>query len=257
MNTNEPAVLMEKEDNIAIVTLNRPDALNAFNVEIRDQLYEYILAINADPTTDAVVVCGAGRGFCAGADLTEFGTETTVIRKRRIRLQHDLWEEIRRMPKPIAVAMHGFSVGSGLEMSMLCDFRFAAPGTKLSLPEARIGMIPAAGGTQSLPRLLRQGQAMEFSLSGRQITAEEGVKLGMISALLPKETLVQDAIQFMKRIVQNNPQVSQWIKVLAAHGMDMPLSEGIAKERILIERSWKERKKRVAAIVSAQASTDA
>lgn len=187
---NIDAVLMEKDENIAILTLNRPDALNAFNVEIRDLLYHYVHIIHEDPTIEAVVVQGAGRGFCAGADLTEFGTANTVIQKKRIRLQHDLWEDIRRLQKPIAAAMHGFAVGSGLEMAMLFDFRYASPGTKLSLPEARIGMLPAAGGTQSLPRLVKQGHALDLAVSGRTITAEEGVRIGMISRIIDEEKLL-------------------------------------------------------------------
>lgn len=238
MSNFDPAVRFEKDGQIALITLNRPEKLNVFNVELRDQLYETILAIRDDPTVEAVVLTGAGRGFCAGADLTEFGTEPTVIRKRRIRLQRDLWEEIRRLPKPIAAALHGFAVGSGLEMSMLCDFRFAAPGTKLALPEAKLGMIPAAGGTQSLPRLLHQGAALEFALGGHQITAEEGYKLRLISRIVPKEELVKTTVDYMKVLVGSNPKASRWIKSLVAHGMDMPLSQALAREKVLVARSW-------------------
>ena len=243
MNTIDSSVRMERDGNIAVITLNRPEQLNAFNVEMRDQLYEIILAIRDDSTVDAVVLCGAGRGFCAGADLTEFGTNPTVIRKRRIRLQHDLWEEIRRMPKPIAAALHGFAVGSGLEMAMLCDFRFAAPGTKLALPEAQLGMIPAAGGTQSLPRLLRQGAALEFALSGRRVSAEEGYQMRLISRIIPMEELVKDTVDYMKVLVGYNSKTARWIKSLVAHGMDMPLEQGLARERVLVARSWAMRSK--------------
>lgn len=245
MNTLHSAVHMEKDENIAIITLNRPEQLNAFDVEMRDQLYEIIAAIRDDITVDAVVLRGAGRGFCAGADLSEFGTETTVIRKRRIRLQHDLWEEIRRLSKPIAVALHGFAVGSGLEMAMLCDFRFASPGTKLSLPEAQIGMIPAAGGTQSLPRLLRQGKALDFALGGYRVTAEEGYQMGLISRIVPEEELMQGTIDYMKAVVGQNAKTAGWIKSLVAHGMDMPLDQGIARERVLVARSWTQHSKEV------------
>ncbi|MFP7296469.1 enoyl-CoA hydratase/isomerase family protein [Neobacillus niacini] len=238
MNNFGPAVCLEKDGPIALITLNRPEKLNVFNVELRDQLYETILAIRDDPTVDAVVLSGAGRGFCAGADLTEFGTVPAVIKKRRIRLQRDLWDEIRRLPKPIAAALHGFAVGSGLEMSMLCDFRFAAPGTKLALPEAKLGMIPAAGGTQSLPRLVHQGASLEFAFGGHQITAEEGYKLKLISRIVPTEELVKTTVDYMKVLVGRNPKSSSWIKTLVAHGMDMPLAQGLARERILVARSW-------------------
>lgn len=239
---NNDAVLMDKDENIAILTLNRPEALNSFNVEIRDQLYHYVHIINDDPTIDAVVVQGAGRGFCAGADLKEFGTAHTVIQKKRIRLQHDLWEDIRRMPKPIAAAMHGFAVGSGLEMAMLFDFRFASPGTKLSLPEARIGMLPAAGGTQSLPRLAKQGHALDLAISGRTITAEEGVRMGIINRIIDKDQLLQETMSYMKGLVGRSPQTASWIKSLVSTSMDMPEADGVAREMILVERSWKQSK---------------
>lgn len=238
MSAIDQTVLLEKDGQIALITLNRPDRLNAFNVDIRDQLYEVIRAIRDDPTVDAAVLRGAGRGFCAGADLTEFGTETSVIRKRRIRLQRDLWEEFRRFPKPIAAILHGFAVGSGLEMAMLCDFRFAAPETQLSLPEAQLGMLPAAGGTQSLPRLAHQGLALDFALRGNRITAQEGYQLRLISRIVPKEELLPFTIDYMKKLVGSNPKSASWIKSLVAQGMDMPLTHGLARERALVARAW-------------------
>lgn len=237
MDAREPVIRLEKDENIALITLNRPEKLNAFSVEMRNLLYDMILAVRDDPTVDAIVLDGEGRGFCAGADLTEFGTEPPVLQKRRIRLQLDLWEEIRRMSKPIAVALHGFAVGSGLEISMLCDFRFAAPGTKLGLPEPTMGMIPAAGGTQSLPRLVHQGKALDFALSGKQIKAEEAIKLRLISDIFPEEKLIEYTVQYMKRLVAPNPMAARSIKSLVAHGMDMSLSQGLKRERVVAARS--------------------
>ena len=238
MSVIEPVVKLEKNGQIAVITLNRPEKLNAFNVEMRDQLYEIILMIKDDPTVHAAVICGAGKGFCAGADLTEFGTRPTVIEKRRIRLQRDLWEEIRRLPKPIAAVLHGFAVGSGLEMSMLCDFRFAAPDTILSLPEAKLGMLPAAGGTQSLPRLMPQGLSLEFAFNGNRITAVEGYKKKLISKIINSEVLLETAIHYMKKVVAKNAKSSAMIKSLVADSMDVSLQQGILREKILVERSW-------------------
>lgn len=242
---SEPVIRFEKDEQVAIVRLNRPEKLNAVGVEMRDALYEIICIIRDDPTIHAVVLYGEGKGFCAGADLTEFGTNPTVIQKRRIRLQRDLWEEIRRLSKPIAVALHGFAVGSGLEMAMLCDFRFAAPGTQLALPEAKLGMLPAAGGTQSLPRLVQQGFAIDFALSGYRITAEEGYKKKLISKIVEKEELVDTTIQYMKKLVSHNPKTASGIKLLVANSMDVSISQGILKERILVERAWAMKKETV------------
>ncbi|WP_042356048.1 enoyl-CoA hydratase/isomerase family protein [Bacillus rubiinfantis] len=238
MPEKSTAVILQKDENIAILTLNRPDRLNAFNVEIRDQLYEALLSFRDDPTVDALVICGAGRGFCAGADLTEFGVEPSVIRKRRIRLQRDLWDEFRRFPKPIAAALHGFAVGSGLEMAMLCDFRFAAQDTFLALPEATLGMIPAAGGTQSLPRLANHGFALEFALEGKRITAAEGYQQRIISKVVPNEALLETTIEYMKALVRKSPQTANWIKSLVVYGLDTPMEQGLLREQTLMARSW-------------------
>ena len=237
MEPEESVVVMEKDENIAVLSLNRPEHLNAVNAAMRDQLYEYILAIRDDPTVDAVVIRGIGRGFCSGADLSEFGTEPHVIQKRKIRLQVDLWEEIRKLPKPIAAAIHGFAIGSGLEMAMLCDFRFATRGTKLSLPESQIGMIPAAGGTQSLPRLALQGEALHFALGGQRISAEEGFKMKIISGIVEEKDISRFTVDFMKRITSPNPQTAKWIKSLVSHGLDTSIEQGLVREMILAARS--------------------
>ncbi|MGE7603029.1 enoyl-CoA hydratase/isomerase family protein [Peribacillus sp. NPDC097675] len=242
MESYDSVVRLEKEGPIALITLNRPDRLNAFNVAMRDQLYEIIMVIRDDPTIEAAVLCGAGKGFCSGADLTEFGTYPPVLKKRQVRLQRDLWEEIRRMTKPIAAALHGFSVGSGLEMAMLCDFRFAAPGTKLALPEAQLGMIPAAGGTQSLPRLVHQGLAMDFALGGQRITAEEGYRMKMISRIVPRDELIQFTVDYMRKVVEHNANSSRVIKSLVTNGLDMSLAEGLAREKVLIAHTWNKHK---------------
>ena len=242
MESIDSVVRLEKKGPIALITLNRPDRLNAFNVAMRDQLYEIIMAIRDDPTIDGAVLCGAGKGFCAGADLTEFWTHPPVLRKRQVRLQRDLWEEIRRMTKPIAAALHGFSVGSGLEMAMLCDFRFAAPGTRLALPEAQLGMIPAAGGTQSLPRLLHQGLALDFAMGGHRITAEEGYRKKMISRIVPRDELIKFTVDYMRNVVEHKANSSRVIKSLVTNGLDMSLAEGLAREKVLIARTWNKHK---------------
>lgn len=238
MADDNSGIQFEKKENIAVITLNRPEKLNAFNVEMRNRMHNMILVTQDDPTIDAIVFCGKGKGFCAGADLTEFGTDPSVLEKRRIRLQIDLWEEIRRLTKPTAAALHGFAVGSGLEMSMLCDFRFAAPNTKFGLPEPNMGMIPAAGGTQSLPRLVNQGLAMKFALSGKNIMVEDAVKMRLISKLVSEENLVDYTINYMKKLVSPNPHAARSIKALVAHGMDMTLSQGLARERAVTAQSW-------------------
>src|SRR5215216_3941014 len=135
-------------DGVAWVTLNRPAVLNAYNMRMRDELYEVLSAVRDDAEVRAMVVRGAGRAFCAGADLTEFGTAPSPTEARRIRFARDVWSVLSGLEIPTVAALHGFVFGSGLEMALFCDLRLAASGTLLGLPEVRLGMIPAAGGTQ-------------------------------------------------------------------------------------------------------------
>ncbi len=235
----ESIVLLERDENIAIITLNHPEKLNAVSVAMRDALYEQILAVQADPTIDGVILRGNGKGFCAGADLKEFGTIPSVIEKRKIRIQHDIWDEFRRCSKPIAAILHGFAVGSGIEMAMICDFRFAAPKTKISLPECALGMLPAAGGTQSLPRLMRHGWAIDFAMKGYYLSAEEAKARQIVTDIFEEEHLFDEVLSFMKRITMY-PKTAQQIKRLISSGMDRSLEQGLAFEQTLVKESYKQ-----------------
>lgn len=238
LNNEDNPILFDKDENIALITFNRPDHLNSFNTEMRDLLYEFMKIVRDDPTIEAAVFSGRGRGFCAGADLTEFGTDPSIIEKRRIRLRHDVWTIMTKLTKPLAVALHGFAVGSGLEIAMLCDFRFATKDVVLSLPEAKIGMVPAAGGTQSLPRLMKQGDALDFSLTGKRIIAEEGYHKHLITEIVAEEHLQSYTIDYMKQIVNTNPKVIEETKALIITGLDMPLDNGLRKEALVTKRFY-------------------
>ncbi len=237
-----PPIIYSRDENIVILTFNRPDQLNAVDTILRDALYEYIMNIKEDATVDGVVLTGNGRGFCAGADLTEFGHYPSIIAKRKIRLQHDIWEELRTLPKPIAVAMHGFAIGSGIEMAMICDFRFAAPDTKIALPEATLGTLPAAGGTQSLPRLVKQGEALSFALKGNTVLPEEALKMGLITSVFSKETLVNDTVAFMKNVTKYE-RTASYIKQLVSCYADQALEDRLKAEERVVTRVWQERLK--------------
>lgn len=235
----KPYVLLERDEQIAIITLNHPEKLNVVSVKLRDELYETILAVQADPTIHGVIIRGNGKGFSAGADLSEFGTVPTVIEKRRIRIQHDIWEEFRKCPKPIAAVLHGFAVGSGIELAMLCDFRFAASTTKISLPECSLGMIPAAGGTQSLPRLMKHGWAIDFALKGYYLSAVEAKNKQIITEIFNEDELMDKTIFFMKSITKN-AKLAQSIKRLVSHGLDKEIEQGLAFEQTLVLNYYKQ-----------------
>ena len=146
-------VLYTKNQGVAKITLNRPKVVNAYNVQMRDELFQILESIKDDDEILAVILSGNGtKGFCSGADLTEFQSNPSSIVSREARWQRDIWGLWMSIPKPFVVALHGFVIGSGLEMSYLCDLRLASKGTTFSMPETRLGMIPAAGGTQTIPR---------------------------------------------------------------------------------------------------------
>src|SRR3954463_4363595 len=147
-------------DGVAWVTLNRPAVLNAYNIRMRDELYEVLSAVRDDAAVHVLVLRGAGRAFCAGADLTEFGTAPSPTIARSIRFARDVWALLDGLAIPSVAAIHGPCFGSGPEMALLCDLRLAAEDARLALPEVGLGLIPAAGGTQTLPRAVRLGAAL-------------------------------------------------------------------------------------------------
>ncbi|MDO8751283.1 MAG: enoyl-CoA hydratase/isomerase family protein, partial [Dehalococcoidia bacterium] len=156
--TQFQTLIYEKQGSLAMLTLNRPEVLNAYNVAMRDEMYEALEAIRDDPEVRAAILCGAGeRAFCAGADLTEFGTAPSQAIARQVRWERDVWGLFVSLDIPLVAAVHGFVLGSGLEMALLCDIRIAAEDAIFGLPETSLGMLPAAGGTQTLPRVIGTG----------------------------------------------------------------------------------------------------
>ncbi|MHC4708462.1 MAG: enoyl-CoA hydratase/isomerase family protein, partial [Planctomycetota bacterium] len=163
-------LIYEKEDALALVTLNRPQALNAYNIQMRDDLFEVLNAIRDDDEVRVALFKGAGeKAFCAGADLSEFLTAPSPIAARQIRFDRDLWGLFLSMPQPLIAVVHGFVLGSGIEMALCCDLRIACDDARFGLPEVELGIIPAAGGTQTLPRATGRGSALEMLLTGRWI----------------------------------------------------------------------------------------
>src|SRR5208283_3097562 len=158
-------VIYEKKGPVAYVTLNRPQALNAYSVRMRDDLFEVLSAIKEDDEVRVIVVKGAGdKAFCAGADLTEFLTAPSVVKARRIRGVRDLWGLFLALPQPLVAALHGYVLGSGLEIALFCDLRIAADDAVFGLPEVGLGIMPGAGGTQTLPRILGLAGALDMLL---------------------------------------------------------------------------------------------
>ena len=230
-------LLYEKRDSIAYVTLNRPEALNVYNVQMRDDLYEVLLAIRDDDEVRVGIFKGAGdKAFCAGADLSEFLTAPPPVAARKVRFARDLWRLFLNIPQPMITALHGYVLGSGLEIALCCDMRIASPETKFGLPEMGLGIIPAAGGTQTLPRTIGRSRALEMLLTNRWIGAEEAYQFGLINRIVPKKDLLQTAEEMARKIASHDPTAVRCAKEAVVRGMDMSLQEGLDLEALLASR---------------------
>ena len=230
-------LLYEKRDGVAFVTLNRPHVVNAFNVQMRDDLWEALAAVRDDPDVRALLVAGAGeRGFCAGADLTEFGSAPSQDVARRVRRERDLWTALAELPVPTMAAVHGWCLGSGVEIAALCDLRIAAHGAVFGMPEAALGLIPAAGGTQTLPRIVGEARATAMMLAGRRIGAEEAVACGLAHWTAPRDSLLAEAERRLRAVLTALDDVLALLKRAVREGAELPLDAGLRLERRLAAR---------------------
>jgi enoyl-CoA hydratase/carnithine racemase len=230
-------IIYEKQDGIAYITLNRPQALNAYNIKMRDELYEMLGAIKDDPEVEVVILKGAGeKAFCAGADLTEFLTAPSPVIARRARFARDVWGRFLSVEQPVIAAMHGYVLGSGIEMSLCCDIRLASEDARFGLPEPGLGIIPAAGGSQTLPRTIGSAAALEILMSGRWIDAKEALRLKLVNRVLPRPDLLPAAEKLAKQIQSYNPKAVRYAKQAVTRGLDLTLTEGLALESELGRR---------------------
>jgi enoyl-CoA hydratase/carnithine racemase len=224
-------IIYEKKNGIAHVTLNRPQALNAFSVRMRDDLFEILSAIKADDEVRVAVIGGAGdKAFCAGADLKEFLSAPSVVKARRIRAIRDLWGLFMSVPQPLIAALHGYVLGSGIEIALFCDLRIASPDVIFGLPEVGLGILPAAGGTQTLPRILGLSDAMDMLLTGRRLSGEEALAKGMVNQIVPLDKLLQTADDIAQKIASFNPIAVRAAKQAVIKGLDMTLEQGLELE---------------------------
>ena len=189
------------ERGVATITLNRPRRLNAINLAMRDLLWDYLRACRDHPDVRAVRFRGEGRAFCAGADISEFGTAPSLWESRRARHERDLWGLLLSLRTPLVARLHGYCFGAGLELPLCCDARVAAEDARFALPEAALGYIPSAGGTQTLPRTIPPGAAADLILTGEAIGAEEALRWGLITRAVPAEALDEAVEEELERLL--------------------------------------------------------
>jgi len=229
-----PTVIYEKRDTIAYVTLNRPQFLNAYNIQMRDDLYQVLGGIRDDSEVRVAILKGTGeKAFCAGADLSEFLTAPSPIQARQVRWERDVWGLFLDIPQPLIAAVHGYVLGSGIEMALFCDIRIASDDTRFGLPEVGLGIIPAAGGTQTLPRVVGQGKALEMLLTNRWITGSEAYAVGLVNQVITRDELLQTAEAMARQIASYDPNAVRAAKQAVLRGLDLTLEEGVDLERRL------------------------
>ncbi|MQC17981.1 MAG: enoyl-CoA hydratase/isomerase family protein [Chloroflexi bacterium] len=229
-----PLVRFEREGDIAFVTLDRPERLNAVSMAMRDALWGVLTALRDDPTVRCAVFTGAGdRAFSAGADITEFGSAPGLIDARAARQQRDLWGVMSTLPVPLIAAIHGFAYGAGCEMSMYCDLRVASEDARFALPEVTLGYIPSAGGTQTIPRHAPRSEALRMVTSGEPLSAAEALRVGLVHSVVRRDDLMPTARVWAERIAAADPLATRAAKRAILEGIDLPLADGLALERRL------------------------
>jgi len=229
--SNFETIIYEKKNSLAYVTLNRPHALNAYNIKMRDELYQVLGVLKDDPEVRVAIFRGAGeRAFCAGADLAEFLTAPSPIIARQARWERDVWGLFLSITKPLIAAVHGYVLGSGIEIALCCDIRLASEDAQFGLPEPGLGIIPAAGGSQTLPRVIGGAKALEILLSGRWIKAEEALYLKLVNRVVPPSELLPQAERLAGRIADFKPTVVSYAKQAITRGLDLSLGQGLELE---------------------------
>jgi len=227
-------IIYQKQANIAYVTLSRPQVLNAYNLKMRDELYQVLGAIRDDADVRVAVFRGAGdRAFCAGADLTEFLTAPSPLVARQVRWERDIWGLFLSLTKPLIAALHGFVLGSGVEIALCCDIRLASEDVQFGLPEPQLGIIPAAGGSQTLPRVIGGAKALEILLSGRWLGADEAHRLKLVNRVVPRKELFNQADRLAKKIAGFDPVAVAGAKQAVTRGLDLGLEYGLELEAML------------------------
>jgi len=229
--SNFETVIYEKKDGVASVTLNRPHVLNVCNTQMRNELCEVLDAIADDSDVAVVIFKGAGeKAFCAGADLHDFLKAPSPVVARQARWQRDLWRKLLTIQSPLIAALHGYVLGFGVELALCCDIRIAAEDSQFGLPEVSLGIIPAGGGTQNLPRTVGLATALKMTLAGSRLGAAEALNVGLVNQVVPKNRLELAATRVAEKVNSFDALAVRYAKQAVVRGLDLPLHAGLALE---------------------------
>ncbi|MCY9530798.1 enoyl-CoA hydratase-related protein [Paenibacillus alvei] len=214
---------------VGVLTLNRPDVLNALNRELMQELVVELERMDRDDAVKVLVITGNDKAFAAGADIREMADESAV--SLLLKRQFDVWDRIGGIAKPIIAAVSGYVLGGGCELMMNCDLVVASDTARFGQPEIRIGVMPGAGGTQRLTRAVGQRKAMELLLTGDTMLAEEALRCGLINKVAPVELYLEEALKLARRIANQPPLAVSLIKQAVRKAQDLSLAEGLDFER--------------------------
>lgn len=232
---SSPSVLIERDGAIGRIVLNRPDRINAIDDSIRTGLPQALRALDLDPAVRAIIIRGNGsKGFCAGADIREERPIETVIEAHR-RMAQDPWiASFECLSTPTIAAIHGACMGGGFEIALACDIRMASADACFALPETGLGLIPAAGGTQRLPRLIGVGPALDLMLSGDRLSAADAHKLTIVTRLYDTPAMLFEAADLLAQTLAAKPAIAtSFVRKAAYASADLSLGDGLALERDL------------------------
>ncbi|WP_054696269.1 short-chain-enoyl-CoA hydratase [Syntrophomonas palmitatica] len=224
-------LILEKEDGIGILFINRPQALNALNTEVLKELGQAAADIAGDDEIKVLIITGAGdKAFVAGADIKEMSGFTGVEGREFGITGNWAFRQFEKMEKPVIAAINGFALGGGCELAMTADIRLASEKAKFGQPEVGLGITPGFGGTQRLPRLVGEGRAMELILSSNQINAEEAYRIGLVNHVYPAESLMDEAKKLARKIMSNAPLAVKYAKAAINKGLQTDIETGVAIE---------------------------
>ena len=228
---NEKVLLVEQTDEVVLLTLNRPKVMNSFNFAQLKALEKQIKDLRFNSDIRVVIITGAGeKAFCAGADLKERGTLSPVEVKAFIFTIRNLFTAIEQLNKPVIAAVNGVALGGGTELALACDIRIAANNASMGLTETRLAIIPGAGGTQRLPRLVGRGKAKELIFTGRRIDAAEALAMGMVNRICPQRELLAECTKMAAMICETGPIAIEQAKYAINYGLETDLASGLAIE---------------------------
>ena len=228
---SDNSLLIEKQDNVAILTLNRPEVMNALNFSLLYALKKEVEQLRLEPDIRVIIITGAGqKAFCAGADLKERASMDELQVKDFIFTIRNLFTSIELLNKPVIAAVNGIALGGGTELALACDIRIASANASMGLTETRLAIIPGAGGTQRLPRLIGKGKAKELIFTGRRVDAQEALQIGLVNSICSQDDLLDECKKMAAMICQAGPIAIEQAKYAINYGLETDLNTGLAIE---------------------------